>query len=252
MKKEEKIKIAEEIGNEIKKYKTLVVFDLFKIPTKEFKEIRKSLENFGKTIVLKKNIFYFSLKNAGIDPKPFENLGLKQIGIFLTNEDPFSIYKKICEIKTERFAKEGDEAESDIWVYSGPTQIKAGPSISEFARLKIPAGVEGGFIAVKKDTQVAKKGDKISKELASLLRKLKIKPISVMLNVICAYYKNAIYDKSTLNLVFEYPKLLTQAYQNAINLTINIGYPTKENINILISNAYLKAKVLENLVIKNE
>ncbi|MFH7880520.1 MAG: 50S ribosomal protein L10 [Candidatus Aenigmatarchaeota archaeon] len=252
MKKEEKIRLAQEIGEEIKNHKTLVIFDLFKIPTKELKEIRKSLESFGKIIILKKSTFYYSLKNIGIDTTQFENLGLKQIGIFLTNEEPFSIYKKICETKTERFAKEGDVAETDIWIYSGPTQIKAGPSISEFARLKIPAGVEGGFIAVKKDTQVAKKGDKISKELASLLRKLKIKPISVVLNVIGIYYNNKIYDKNTLDLVFEYPKLIISAYQNALNLTINICYPTKENINMLISNAYLKAKALENLVIKNE
>jgi large subunit ribosomal protein L10 len=65
-------------------------------------------------------------------------------------------------------------------------------------------------------------------------------------------YEGTIYTKDTLNLVFEYPKLLTQAYQNALNLSVNIGYPTKENINILISKCYLNAKAIENLVVKNE
>lgn len=252
MKKEEKVKLAQEIGEEIRKYKTLIIFDLFRLPTKEFKEIRKLLEKYGKIIVLKKSTFFFALKAAKIDTQPFEKLNLGQIGIFLTNEEPFNIYRKIYETRTERFAKEGDIAECDIWIYAGPTHIKAGPSISEFARLKIPAGVEGGVIAIKKDTQVAKKGDKINKELAALLRKLKIKPITVMLNVIAIYHDKIMYMKETLDLIFEYPKLITKAFQNAFNLATNIGYPTKENINMLISNAYLKAKTLENLVIKNE
>jgi len=252
MKREEKIELAKKLGEEIKNYKTIVVFDLHKVPTKEFKEIRTKIAEKGKIIITKKNILLFALKNAGINEEEFKALDLKHFGIFLTNEEPFSIFKYIASIKLERYAKEGDVAEEDIWVYAGPTQIKAGPSISEFAKLKIPAGVEGKVIAVKKDTQVAKKGDKINKELASILRKLKIKPISVFLNVIAIYHQNKMYKREILNLVFEYPEMIKKAFQNALSLTININYPTKQNINILLSKAYLRAKTLENLVRKNE
>lgn len=50
----------------------------------------------------------------------------------------------------------------------------AGPVISEFAKVGLIAGVEEGKVAIKKDKVVAKKGDEISKELAGVLRKLKI------------------------------------------------------------------------------
>ncbi|MEM5815056.1 MAG: 50S ribosomal protein L10 [Candidatus Aenigmatarchaeota archaeon] len=252
MKLEEKKELAFKIGEEIKKYKTIVIFDLYKLPNKEFKEIRKELSKKGKIIVTKKSIFFFALKNAGIPEDIFKSLELRQFGLFLTNEEPFSIYKYIYQLKTERFAKENDVAQNDIWIYAGPTQIKAGPSVSEFARLKIPVGVEGGFIGIKKDTQIVKKGDKITKEIASILRKLKIKPILVNLDVIAIFHENTIYKKEILNLVFEYLELIKKAYCYAFNLTTNINYPTKENINILISKAYLKARTLENLVIKNE
>jgi large subunit ribosomal protein L10 len=252
MRKEEKIALAEEISKEMKNYKTVGIIDLYKIPTKEFKEIRKALSDFAKLKVIKKSTLKFAAEKAGEEFKKLVELNPNQFAILFSNEEPFSLFKKISSITSETYAKENDVAEEDIWVYAGPTQIKAGPSISEFAKLKIPAGVEGGFIAVKKDTQVAKKGDKISKELAALLRKLKIKARKVRLEVLGLLYEGTLYTKDTLNLVFEYPKLLTQAYQNALNLSVNIGYPTKENINILISKCYLNAKAIENLVVKNE
>ena len=250
MKKEEKIALAEEIAKEMKNYKTIGIVDLYKIPTKELKEIRKVLNEFVRLKVIKKSTLKFATEKAGEELKKLLELNPNQFAILFSNEEPFSLFKKISSITSETYAKENDVAEEDIWVYAGPTQIKAGPSISEFAKLKIPAGVEGGFIAVKKDTLIAKKGEKISKELASLLRKLKIKTRKIRLSVLGFLYEGVLYTKDTLNLVFEYPKLLTQAYQNAFNLSVNIAYPTKENINILISKCYLNAKTIENLVVK--
>jgi large subunit ribosomal protein L10 len=252
MRKEEKIALAEEIAKEMKNYKTVGIIDLHKIPTKEFKEMRKALSECAKLKVIKKSTLKFACEKAGEEFKKLFELNPNQFAILFSNEDPFSLFKKISSMASETYAKENDIAEEDILVYAGPTQIKAGPSISEFAKLKIPAGVEGGFIAVKKDTQVAKKGDKISKELAALLRKLKIKAKKVRLNVLGLLHEGTLYTKDTLNLIFDYPKLLTHAYQNALNLSVNIGHPTKENINILISKCYLNAKTIENLVVKNE
>jgi large subunit ribosomal protein L10 len=250
MKKEEKIALAEEIAREMKNYKTVGIIDLYRIPTKEYKEIKKAISEFAKLKVIKKSTLKFAAEKAGNTFRKLLELNPNQFAILFSNEEPFTLFKKISSVTSDTYAKENDVAEEDIWIYAGPTQIKAGPSISEFARLKIPVGVEGGFIAVKKDTQVAKKGDKISKELAALLRKLKIKAKKVRLNILGLLHKDVLYSREILNLVFEYPKLLLQAYQNALNLTTNISYPTKENINILISKCYLMAKTLEKLVVK--
>jgi large subunit ribosomal protein L10 len=250
MKKEEKIALAEEIAREMKNYKTIGIIDLYRIPTKEYKEIKKAISEFAKLKVIKKSTLKFAAEKAGNTFRKLLELNPNQFAILFSNEEPFTLFKKISSVTSDTYAKENDVAEEDIWIYAGPTQIKAGPSISEFARLKIPVGVEGGFIAVKKDTQVAKKGDKISKELAALLRKLKIKAKKVRLNILGLLHKDVLYSREMLNLVFEYPKLLLQAYQNALNLTTNISYPTKENINILISKCYLMAKTLEKLVVK--
>jgi large subunit ribosomal protein L10 len=250
MKKEEKIALAEEIAREMKNYKTVGIIDLYRIPTKEYKEIKKAISEVAKLRVIKKSTLKFAVEKAGNAFRKLLELNPSQFAILFSNEEPFTLFKKISSVASETYAKENDIAEEDIWIYAGPTQIKAGPSISEFARLKIPVGVEGGFIAVKKDTQVAKKGDKISEELAALLRKLKIKAKKVRLNILGLLHEDILYSREMLNLVFEYPKLLLQAYQNALNLSTSISYPTKENINILISKCYLMAKTLEKLVVK--
>ena len=106
-----------------------------------------------------------------------------QPALMFTEEDPFKIYLTISNLKSDTYAKDGDIVDTEILVTAGPTSLLPGPVISEFAKVKIPAGVEAGKIAVKKDTVVAKAGDKVSKDLANILRKLNIKPMKVKMNV---------------------------------------------------------------------
>jgi len=111
----------------------------------------------------------------------------------------------------------------------------------------IPASVEDGKIAVKKDVVVAKKGDKISKQLASALKKLNIEPMLIGLNIVAIYQDGMIYKKDVLNLVNVYPEMLKDAYNQALNLSVAVCYPTKENVKYLIAKAVNTAKALESI-----
>jgi len=200
-------------------------------------------------IILKylQNLFN-EIENNKKDIEKIKTILPNQAALLLSNEEPFEIFSLITKLKSEAYAKGGEIAKKDILVKAGPTDLLPGPVISEFARARIPAGVEKGRIAIKKDTMVVKKGETISPAIASILRKLKIKSVDVQLNVSGFLYNGKVIDKSTLNLVLEYPRLITVVYKNAFNLTINIGYPTKKNINMLLTIAYGKAKNLEKLV----
>jgi|FaiFalDrversion2_1042247.scaffolds.fasta_scaffold09895_2 large subunit ribosomal protein L10 len=248
MRKEEKIKMAEKLAEELNKYSVVGIIDLFKLPTRQVQEIKKKLRDKALIKVFKKSTILYAFKKAE-KFKVLEKYLPSQIAILFSNEEPFKLYLTISKLKSEAFAKEGDKVEEDIVVHAGPTNLSPGPVMSEFGKLKIPVGVEGGKIAIKKDTVVAKKGDVISKDLASILRKLNIKPIKIGLNVVCLFDGN-LYLKDVLDMVGEnYLNKIKEAFNQALNLSINICYPTKENISYLLFKAFNQAKFIENKLI---
>lgn len=240
--REEKIKASEELARKLSSYKTIAVIDLFKTPTKQLQIIKKRLGLDLK--VYKKSTLMHALELVDGKLVKIKDWLPNQFGLIFSNEEPFSLFMKIKKEKAYRFAKAGDVAESDVQVKAGQTDIPAGPVISEFAKARIPASVQSGKIVIKKDVVVVKGGEKISKEIASILHKLKLMPVSVTLNLACVYGNGEVYGMDTLNLVLEYPKLLAKGFRNALNLSVNLCYPTKENIKVLLTKAYTNAKAL--------
>ncbi|MEM5834928.1 MAG: 50S ribosomal protein L10 [Candidatus Aenigmatarchaeota archaeon] len=249
MVREEKIRLVEELKNLLENYKTICLIDITKLPSKQLQEIRKKIRSEALIKIVKKNLLKKAMEKVEKkNLKEFEGEVPNQPGLILTNLDPFTIYKKISELKSFVFAKEGDVAPEDIWVRAGPTNLLPGPVISEFSKAKIPAGVEGGKIAIKKDVLVAKKGEVISAPLANILRKLNIQPIKVGLNIVSIYSDGAIYRKDVLELINTYPEKIKEGFSKALSLSIGICYPTKENIGFLLGKAFNIAKTLEKLI----
>jgi len=248
MKKEEKIKAVEELSRLMNSYSTIGFIDLTKFPTKQFQEIKKTLGEKVAIKICKKTVIKFAIKKLEKENvAELENFISPQPGIVFTNLPTFQLYKTVSQLKSSAYAKEGDTAKKDVEVKAGPTDLLPGPVISEFAKAGIPAGVEEGKIAIKKDVVVAKKDSKITKELASILRKLKIEAAEVKLNITALYENGKIYTKDVLKLVEEYPDRLKEAFSQALNLSVAIGYPTKENIKYLFAKACQQAKVLEKI-----
>ncbi|MEM5794373.1 MAG: 50S ribosomal protein L10 [Candidatus Aenigmatarchaeota archaeon] len=246
MVKEEKIAKKEELKEMIRKYRILGLIDIFKLPSKQFQEIRKEIRGRGIIKVLKKSLLLNALKDLNLQNfEELEKIIPNQPAILLSNEEAFKIYSLISKLSFPTFAKEGDIASEDIKISAGPTSLLPGPAISELSKAGIPVGVEEGKIVVKKDVVVAKKGSVISKDLANVLRKLKVQPIRIGLNLVSIYEKGKIYNKEILELVNVYPKKLKEAFEQALNLSININYPTKENIQYLLIKAYQNALALE-------
>jgi|YelNatPaOPRAMG01_1025707.scaffolds.fasta_scaffold01259_13 large subunit ribosomal protein L10 len=251
MVREEKIKAVEELKKMIESYPVIGIVDLFKLKTAPLQEIKKGIESFATLKVVRKSILLHALKSSSKENiKKLEEFIPLQPAVLFSNLDCFKLYGEIKKIRPKVFAKEGDIAEEDIMVKAGPTQLLPGPVISEFAKVKIPIGTEGGKIVIRKDTVVAKKGDKISKDLAAVLRKLQIKPVSVSLKIVAFFDNGKIYSSEVLSLVGEgYLNLIKECFRKALNVSIAIGYPTKENIGYLLSKAYQEAKLLENKII---
>jgi large subunit ribosomal protein L10 len=248
MVKEEKLKKVEEIKKMIEEFPTIGIADLYKFPSRELQEIRKSIRNEGLIKTTKKSTLIFAVKQAKKEKiQDLEKIVPNQPAIIFMKENAFKSYLKLTSLKFETYAKEFDIAPNDIVVHAGPTNLLAGPVISELTKAGIPAGVEEGKITIKKDVTVVKKGEKISKEVANALRKLEIKPIFISMNIVCFYENGTIYTKDVLELVKVFPEKLALAHQQALNLSINVCYPTRENIKHLLIKAFNNAKAIEKL-----
>lgn len=237
----EKIKEVEDLANSIKKYEVIGLLNLYKTPASALQKIKTYFRGKAIIKVSKKRILLRALDKAG-------KQGLKEFvvgypALILTNINSFKIYNNLRKRKIPASAKAGDVAIRDVEVKAGPTDLMPGPAISTLTKVKIPAKVEGGKIAIMKDAIVCKAGQTISLDLASALQLLKLQPMEVGLNVVVMEEKGTLYKAEQL--FVDEDKVMNdiqRAIQNAFNLSINSGYPTKETIGFMISKAYLGAK----------
>jgi len=271
-----KQRIVEEIKELFRKYKTFLIIDLEGIPTAEYKRIKRRLEDYGFIRVYKNSLFLRAMKDLkleGVDEISKYLIGTN--AFMFTNMNPFEAALLIDKVSELRYAKPGDVATDDIYIPQGPTGIPPGPMLSVFGKLRVPTQVREGVIWVAKETRVAKAGDKISPELASLLRKLDIKVIEVKLKVKAAWdegivipgeklkldieaYRNDVVNAITIarGLAIEaalplpevMPELLSKAVITAYALTAESGFITKETAEYVIMTAISRAQVLANII----
>ncbi len=233
----------------ISKYPVILVVDLTRMPTSQLQKLKKKIERiFGDSVVLKvtKNtLFSMAMAKAGHDPGKLEDYLTGTNMFIFTKENPFLLATRLSKIFVTAPAKPGDVTESEIIIPAGDTGFKPGPIMSVFGKLKIPTRVQQGTIWITKDVKVAKPGDTISEELASLLQKLGIEPIIVKLKVKAGYDNGVVIPGDQLVLDLDaYREELLSAARNALWVGVEIGYPEPEVIKIAIPVAVRRALVV--------
>lgn len=240
---EKKIKDAKEVGELVRSHKVIGMLDMHKLPAKQLYEMRKKLKGHARIRVLKKRVISIVLKESKLHG--IENLEERMRGepaLLFTNENPFRLAVMLNESKSMAAAKPGDIAPHDIEIKAGPTSIPVGPAIGELQRLKIPAGVEGDKIVVKKDTVVVKEGHVIEKGMAEVLAKLGVEPMEIGLNLIAAWENGILYAKDILSIPpSKYLDDLKSAHARAFNLAFAINYYTKATTPAFLTKAHRQA-----------
>jgi len=244
----EKIKEFERIKSLIENYKNYIILDLKNTPNSIYKKVQSELKKKGSILTVTKTRIFKKVVEKDLR---FSNILEKlpnMISIIFTNEDPLSIYHQISNIRVYRYAKAGDVSPIDIWIRAGPTNFAPGPIISELSKVGLQVGVEKGKVAVKKDLLLVKKGDIIDADKASVLQKFDIRPIEIKLNIKSVLLDSIWIFEDNLYIFNEIENLVKTAYNNALNLSVNINYPTEKNIAILLQKAYLNAKSLSKIL----
>ena len=235
---------VEEIKKLLDQYNALGVANLQKVRAAQLQEMKKKLKDVANVRVLKNAL----MKRAVAEYKNKLDVGkleplLNGSNIFLfTNLSPFRLSLLLEKGRVKTSAKAGDVAAMDVIVPAGNTGLPPGPVISQLGSVGLPTRIEAGSVWINKDTMVAKRGDVIEARLAGVLSKMNIKPVEVGLILKVVYEEGLILTAEQLHIDLDgFRKSIIEATSNALNLSLNAGYPTSETVSLLLQIAHRKA-----------
>jgi len=244
-----KKEVADVIGL-FSEYPVVGILNLEDLPSANYQKIKKQLRGRVVFKFTKKSFMLKALEQ--IKKQNIDHLKDKLQGVpalLFTKEDPFELYKILEKSKTNAPAKAGQLAPEDLGVPAGPTSFTPGPMIGEFGQLGIKTEVKEGKIHIKEDKVLVKAGQVISPKIADMLIKLGVEPMKIGLNLSLTYQDGEILTKDVLYInEEEFMNNIRLAYQQALNLSINAGYPTSENIKLLLMKAQIESEVLSKKV----
>jgi large subunit ribosomal protein L10 len=218
------------------------------LPAPQLQTMRAKLRKDVAMVMTKRRLMKIALQAAKEKKPGIEQLEKYLLGmpaLLFTKGNPFALSKTLRQNKSPAPAKAGQTAPHDIIIPAGQTPFAPGPVIGEFGAIGVKAGVEGGKVAVKADTVVAKAGEKIKPKVAEILTRLGITPMEVGLDLTAVFENGIIYQKELLSVDDkEYLSRLANASRWSFNLAMFTAYPTKLTSPHLIGKAFNDAKAL--------
>ena len=228
------------------KYKVVALVRMEKVRSSQLLPLRKKFKGDVEIVSIKDKVAQKSLSTLKIPG--IEKLAEKLVGqcvLMFTNMSPIKLNILLGKNKIMMAARGGDKASIDVVIKAGNTGITPGPILTDFKESGVATKIDQGTIWITKDSTAAKKGDTISTKLATLLSKLDVKAVEAGIVLNCALEEKTIYNQEELTVdVEQYRTAFAQAHQEALSLSIEIGYITSENINLILSKAAQQARSL--------
>ncbi len=238
---EKKIKLLEEVVGMINKHNTVMIALIENLSSDQFQKLKRLLSDKVKIKVIKKTLVLRALEKAKIQKKGLEVLEkslLSNFAMVFSDLETFELAAILSENKTRAPAKPGYISKEDLVVEAGPTDLPAGPVISELSKANIKASIDAGKIVIKERSIVAKAGEPVNENVANILAKLEVTPIVISLKPVASYdsktqkvYENIHVDKE------EIIEELKKASGGAFNFALNLDYISKETIEFLLIKA---------------
>lgn len=241
-----KKKEVEKIRKLAETYPTIAIINLENLPTKQLQVIKKKLKDKIVTKITKKRFIKYAFEASSQERL---NNFVKHVtgtpGLLFSKLGAFELFKILKENRSSAPIKPGQIAPEDIWIPEGPTPFAPGPVISDFGKLGVKTSVEGGKIAVKKDTLVIKKGNKAPFEAVSILSRLGIEPMEIGISLTYVLENEEVYPAEVLDINMDtYLANLKKAHLDAFTLSLELGVINSETVVHLIKKAFNEAKAL--------
>ncbi len=215
------------------KYPVIAAADLTKVRSSQIHELRKRLRDQVTMVVAKNNLLRKSVELGDFKEAKLGEFvkDLTGSNILLFSElNPYSLIILLDKSKVRVPAKAGDIATNEIMIPAGNTGLPPGPVISEFGA---------------SDSVVARRGDKITAKMASVLSKLGLKPMEAGLTLVVAFDNGTILRGGDLAVDLpSYKNDLITAINDALNLSTEVGYVTVENAPRILVKGFREALAL--------
>jgi large subunit ribosomal protein L10 len=216
------------------------------VPASALQKMRADLRGRGHPVAVAPNsaIRHALEKAVGERPslRPLIEHVADQTAIMSATGNPFSLFHELSRTRSPTPARGGELAPRDILVPAGTTSFKPGPIVGELQHAGFPAAIEKGKVVLKKDTLIVKAGQPISREVAGMLTRLDILPLEVGLELRAVVDGDTFYPPAVLNVDLDARRAdFVSAYRRALGLSVEIAYPTKESLPILVSLAHRRA-----------
>jgi large subunit ribosomal protein L10 len=236
---QKKAQMYQQIQELPKKYKVTALVRMEKVRSSQLLPLRKKFLNQVEIISIKDKVAKKALSTLNIPgiSKMVESL-TGQCVLMFTNMSPFKLNVLLGKNKVMMYARGGDVASIDVTVPAKNTGIAPGPMLTEFKEAGVPTKIDQGTIWITKDTTPVKKGGVVSEKLATLLQKLDIKTVEAGILLEAALEEGIQYKKDELIIdLAQYRDLFARAHQEAVSLSIEIAYITKDNIKQILAKA---------------
>ncbi len=237
------------LAKEIADHPVVAVVGIRGVPAAAMQTMRRDLSAKGNPIrVAPNSLIAHALEEAARSrPSLKELLPLvsDQTALLLSKSNPFVLYQTMEKTRQPAPARGGESAPKDINVLAGETSFKPGPIVGELQHAGFPAAIEKGKVVLKKDATVVKKGQPISREVATMLTRLEIFPLEVGLLLRGAVEQDFFYPRESLAVDLDAIRAdFGRAHRQALRLGIELAWATPETVPHLLARAQREAKAL--------
>ncbi|UCE45651.1 MAG: 50S ribosomal protein L10 [Methanobacteriota archaeon] len=233
------------LANRISESSVVGVINIRGVPAPAFQTMRANLREHMSVTMLKNSLMKLALTEAAKKREGIDGLVEAiddQCAIVTSDLNPFKLFRQLDSTKTKMPAKGGEISPDDIEIKAGDTPFKPGPVVGELQKAGLPAAIEQGKVVIKRDRLLVKKGDAIPREVALVLSKLEIFPITVGLDLRAAFEDGMVYAKDVLEVDdLAYLAKVQTAAASALNLSVFAGYPTALSVRPLLAKAHSSA-----------
>jgi len=222
-----------------KKYDVVALVRMEKVRSSQLLPLRKKFKGEVEIMSIKDKVAKKALETLDIPgiKNIIEDLTGQCLFMF-TNMSPFKLNVLLGKNKILLLARAGDIASKDIVIPAKNTGVAPGPILTDFKEAGVPTKIDQGTIWITKDTTPVEKGGIISPKLATLLGKLDIKAVEAGISLGAALEKGIHYSKEDLVIdVEKFRNELIQAHQEAMALSIEAVYVTKDNVEQILAKA---------------
>jgi len=224
------------------KYPNVALLNIRNLPDRILQKSKKQLRGKAEFLVARNSTLIRAL-DASKKGKDLTGHIDFPTSLVFTSMSPYQLFKFFKDNKANVAAKPGMIAPFDIIVPEGETDLMPGPALSELKGAGINAQIKGGKIIIAKDSVVAKKGAKITDNVCKALQKLNILPFEAMVNMVAAYDGKFTYTASILDIdEHQLNADLIDSLAQSFNVSYNASFPTSQNIDALLSNAFAQGR----------